>query len=160
MAEVIDRFKGIYEFMSNFSSYPVLYRGVRYRTSEHAFQAAKAVSQEDHDWVASAASPLSAKHRGGKKGENGRTVEIRPDWDEVKDLIMLGIVYLKFAQNKGLADKLLATEDADLIEGNNWYDYYWGMVKDENGEWQGQNRLGRILMLVRGIIRLQRAKGL
>ena len=43
---------------------------------------------------------------------------------------------------------LLATGDAELIEGNNWGDTYWGKC---NG--QGLNRLGILLMQIRDYIR-------
>jgi len=57
---------------------------------------------------------------------------------------MADIVYQKFLQNPELRDKLLATNDAYLVEGNNWKDTYWGIC---NGV--GENWLGRILMIVR-----------
>ena len=50
-------------------------------------------------------------------------------------------------QNAEMREKLLATEDAILIEGNNHGDRYWGMV---NGE--GQNKLGKLLMRIRSEI--------
>lgn len=50
----------------------------------------------------------------------------------------------KFTQNTELADKLLATGDAYLEEGNTWGDRIWGTV---NGS--GANRLGVILMQIR-----------
>ena len=49
-------------------------------------------------------------------------------------------VHQKF-QNENLRKLLLATGDAELIEGNYWHDYYWGIC---NGV--GQNWLGKILM--------------
>lgn len=54
------------------------------------------------------------------------------------------IVREKFTQNTELADKLLATGDAYLEEGNTWGDRIWGTV---NGS--GANRLGVILMQIR-----------
>ena len=48
-----------------------------------------------------------------------------------------------------LAEKLLATGDEELVEGNDWNDRIWGKV---NG--QGENRLGIILMKVREELRL------
>ena len=58
------------------------------------------------------------------------------------------IVRAKFTQNIELADKLLATGDAYLEEGNTWGDRIWGTV---NGS--GANRLGFILMQVRAEIK-------
>ena len=38
---LIDHFDGEYAFLSNFFEAPVLYRGIRYRNTEAAFQAQK-----------------------------------------------------------------------------------------------------------------------
>ena len=43
-----------------------------------------------------------------------------------------------------LGAQLLATNDHELVEGNVWYDYWWGVY---NGK--GENHLGKILMSVR-----------
>ena len=48
-----------------------------------------------------------------------------------------------------LRAKLLATGDAELIEGNYWHDTFWGMC---NGK--GENHLGRLLMEVRSELRV------
>jgi predicted NAD-dependent protein-ADP-ribosyltransferase YbiA (DUF1768 family) len=61
---------------------------------------------------------------------------------------MTMVVRAKFTQNRILADKLIATGDTELIEGNNWRDYFWGMC---NGK--GKNNLGKILMKVREELR-------
>lgn len=66
------------------------------------------------------------------------------DWEEVKDKVMYEIVLAKFTQNPDLKEKLLATGDEHLEEGNTWGDTTWGTV---NGI--GENRLGIILMKVR-----------
>lgn len=56
---------------------------------------------------------------------------------------MLTLIRQKF-QRFDLQEKLLATGNAYLEEGNTWGDRIWGTV---NGE--GENRLGKILMQVR-----------
>ena len=67
--------------------------------------------------------------------------------------IMEDIVKAKFSQNEELAEKLLATDDEYLIEGNTWGDRFWGAV---NGE--GRNQLGIILMQVRNELRAERSQ--
>lgn len=57
----------------------------------------------------------------------------RPDWEDVKVDIMLGLLRQKF-QHPELGAKLLATGDAYLVEGNTWGDTFWGVF---NGK--GQN---------------------
>ena len=59
---------------------------------------------------------------------------------------MYDIVKCKFSMNDGLKEKLLATGNVMLIEGNNWNDTYWGYDFDKK---QGLNKLGNILMQVR-----------
>ena len=57
---------------------------------------------------------------------------------------MFDLVLEKFKQNPELKQKLLETGNQELIEGNTWNDTFWGVC---NG--QGQNWLGKILMLAR-----------
>ena len=73
---------------------------------------------------------------------------LRGDWEEVKDNIMYEICKAKFTQNEDLKEKLLATGNDILEEGNTWGDRVWGTV---NGV--GENRLGKILMRVREELR-------
>ena len=68
---------------------------------------------------------------------------LRADWEDKKDKIMYDILEAKFS-NKRLAQKLLATGNAKLVEGNTWGDTYWGACRG-----QGKNKLGKLLMKVR-----------
>jgi hypothetical protein len=56
---------------------------------------------------------------------------------------MVDLLCQKFT-NSELRQKLLATEDAILIEGNTWGDTFWGVCKGV-----GKNHLGKILMAIR-----------
>jgi len=78
----------------------------------------------------------------------GRRVRLRSDWEQVKYDVMLDVVRAKFNQHPDLAQKLLATGDEELVEGNDWGDTYWGVC---NG--RGKNMLGKILMRVRAELR-------
>lgn len=77
----------------------------------------------------------------------GKTLTLRPDWEQVKDAIMLDVLRLKFAL-PDLRYKLLCTANVQLVEGNTWGDTYWGVC---NG--RGANKLGELLMQVRNEIR-------
>lgn len=55
----------------------------------------------------------------------GRKVTLRKDWESVKIKIMEEIVRAKFVQNPELAQKLIATGNAYLEEGNTWGDKVW-----------------------------------
>ena len=78
----------------------------------------------------------------------GRRVRLRSGWEQVKYDVMLDVVRAKFNQHPDLAQKLLATGDEELVEGNDWSDTYWGVC---NG--RGKNMLGKILMRVRAELR-------
>lgn len=77
-----------------------------------------------------------------------KKLTLRPDWEEIKVDIMYRCVLNKFISNWELGQKLIATGDIYLIEGNNWNDTFWGVT--ERG---GYNILGIILMNVRKIIK-------
>ena len=60
-------------------------------------------------------------------------------------------VGMKFEQGVELRVLLLATGDAELVEGNSWHDNDWGDCWcDRCVEVLGANMLGVILMEVRG----------
>lgn len=139
----IDSFYGKYAFLCNFHECPkgVLFDGMMFPTSEHAFAAAKTTSHEQRQMICNASSPGVAKRL-------GRQVDLRHDWEEIKTEVMKQIVMNKFSRDKHLRLALLQTGDMELIEGNTWGDTIWGKV---NG--RGQNRLGKILMEVRTELR-------
>lgn len=130
-------FDGAYRFLSNFHPSPIVMDGMMCFTVEHAFQAMKTVDVEERIPVAAAATPGRAKTR-------GRQVTLRPDWEQIKDRVMLDCLRAKFACNPKLAAQLDATGDAYLEEGNDWGDRYWGTVGGA-----GLNMLGLLLMHVR-----------
>jgi ribA/ribD-fused uncharacterized protein len=128
---VIDSFSGSYRFLSNFWEHkPGL-------TNEHLYQAMKSSYWGEQIVVLSADTPGEAK-------KLGRMVTLRPDWEDIKDDVMLGLLRLKFRKGTKERHWLQDTRLATLIEGNNWNDTYWGVCKGK-----GKNRLGELLMQVR-----------
>ena len=141
-SDTIDFFRDEYYFLSNFYEAPVEYGGLRYLSTESAFQAQKCLSEtERQEFVCLSAA--EAKQRGGE-------VNLRPDWENVKMELMGEIVRAKFIQNSDLARLLLATGDKKLLEGNTWHDTFWGVELDTH---QGENHLGKILMKIREELR-------
>lgn len=136
MPQEIVAFQGEHRFLSNFFESPFQWKAVLAPTLEHHFQAAKSENPTQIAWVYSAKTPYLAKRR-------GRQISLRSDWDDMKFGLMLDLVRQKF-RDPVLRDLLLATADANLIEGNTWKDTYWGVC---NGV--GENNLGKILMQVR-----------
>lgn len=137
--EPIHGFFGKYRFLSNFYSQldPIAYNYIRYPTVEHAFQAQKSTKSCVQLRIAQLPKPKYAK-------AEGKRIQIRSDWDQVKDDIMLQLIRLKFSQPR-LKEMLLDTGNRELVEMNGWGDTYWGT----DTFLEGENRLGKILMTVR-----------
>lgn len=134
MENTISEFRGKYFFLSNFYPAPVTYLGQSFKNNEAAFQSAKC-PERSNEFLS--LSPSDAKRL-------GRRVRLRNDWEDVKDKVMYDICIAKFIQNKNLAQLLIETGDATLIEGNTWGDRVWGVC-----DGVGENRLGKILMQIR-----------
>ena len=136
--DVIASFENEYEFLSNFYECAVTFEGLIYGSSEAAFQAQKTSEHTDRR-IFTMLKPGEAKRAGYK-------AKLRPDWEEVKVSVMNEILRAKFTQNPDLSDKLLATKQALLVEGNDWEDTFWGF--DVNLGY-GRNMLGQLLMKIR-----------
>jgi len=140
---MINGFEGQYRFLSNFYERRLNFCGKYYATSEHAYQAFKATTEEDHELVRLQTSPRMTKKYGGE-------IKIRADWEDIKYDLMLEIVREKF-KDPYLKNLLEKTGDKYLEETNWWHDNTWGnctcgrdKCKDE-----GKNYLGKILMKIR-----------
>ena len=136
--DIIAKFRGDYEFLSNYYEVPVLYDGLQYGSSEAAFQAAKTLDQAEREKI-SQLRPNDSKLA-------GRSLTLREDWEDVKVSVMEEVLRAKFTQNPELMSRLSATGQALLVEGNDWRDTFWGF--DVNLGY-GVNMLGRILMRIR-----------
>lgn len=135
--EIIDSFSGEYRWLSNFYPCDVRYQMDTYPSSEHAYQAAKTLNQDDRDHIA---NNLTA----GQAKRYGQTVEISDNFLENKIQIMDIILTSKFIRNLDLTQKLVDTGDAHIIEGNTWNDTFWGMC-----DGKGKNNLGKLIMKLR-----------
>lgn len=132
---VINSFDGEYDFLSNFYECPILWKGNLYRNSESIYQSYKTLDNVPFDFT---------KTTGSQAKKISKKLNVRPDWNKIKFDLMYEICQEKFNQNTDIAQKLMNTGDAILIEGNYWGDTYWGKC---NGV--GQNNLGKILMKIR-----------
>lgn len=139
----ITRFSGRHALLSNFAYSRIEWESISYPTVEHAFQAAKTHDASERRRIASLKTADAAKRA-------GRRLQLRPDWNDVRVSVMTELLRLKFALPE-MRRGLLATGDAELIEGNTWGDRYWGVV-----DGVGENWLGRSLMLVRSELRAPR----
>lgn len=146
---MISCFDGKWAFLSNFYWNEIEFEGITYPTNEHFFQAMKTLDIDERRQIANCLTPGQAKRM-------GRRVALRPDWEEVKEDVMFLGLCLKFADEQ-LADWLVETGDELLVEGTTWHDNEWGNCscpKCKNIE--GKNKLGKLLMKVRSMIREER----
>lgn len=137
MQTKISQFNGQYRFLSNFT-----WRGLAWTSNECAYQAAKSLNP--NDWLhAQTLTPRQAK-------SFGKTIVMRPDWEQIKFSVMSEICKEKFIQNPQLLAELRATGFAVLEEGNTWGDRIWGISPPDSDN--GKNWLGLILMTLRSAL--------
>lgn len=154
-SEILE-FQGEYRWLSNFWPVTITYgpdEGCRpgtlltYRSVEHAYQAAKTHDAFAKVTISKALTAGQAKRLGGPKAKGG-IVGVRPDWETVKFGIMMDLLREKFRQSP-YKEKLLATGEMFLCEGNTWHDLIWGCCKCAKHNWSGKNALGELIMKVR-----------
>ena len=141
---MIDCFMHEFAFLSNYARIlpesPV--------TVEHLYQAAKAACPEDAARIMASDAPGDAK-------KMARKIKKVENWDEIKLHIMFNLLLYKFSfeENK---QKLLATGDEELCEGNIWHDNFWGDCHCEHCiNKPGANHLGKLLMKIRELKKLE-----
>jgi ribA/ribD-fused uncharacterized protein len=136
-----------YGAFSNLFRRSVTFDGETFPTSEHAYQAGKPRRPEVRKWLVAAPSPalLAMAAHGLYQWD------IIPNWSKTKFDRMRSVLWAKFTQHSDLAELLLLTGDALLIETatvDNPVNRLWGEV---NGV--GKNLLGQMLMEVRERLR-------
>ena len=124
--------------LSNFSPPGINVDGVFWPTVEHYFQARKFFDPSIRERIRRAPTPKEARALG-----QSRSQIIRPDWDGIREEIMLTGLRIKFQVPK-TRELLLSTGTRKLVESSP-FDYFWACGQDGSG----QNRLGKLLMLVR-----------
>ena len=155
---------------SNFYRSPITIDGVSYPTTEHYYQAQKFAglerskdAKEYAELIRIQTTPMKAKVLAVQKIGGGypwrtllntpiqeyldRGVQIRSDWEEIKDDVMRRAVYAKFSQHPKLLEILKQTKSHMLIERSPT-DSYWGCGRDGTGK----NMLGRILVETRTML--------
>ena len=141
-------------FLSHFHPSPITLDGETWPTVEHYYQAQKSADPAYRQAIRDAATPGMAKRFAAHPDAPRRVSSQswfrkqgrlpRPDWHEAKLEIMRRADLAKYTQHSDLAERLLATGDAELIEDSP-SEPYWGI----GPEGRGQNWAGRVLMEVR-----------
>jgi N-glycosidase YbiA len=132
-----------YGFLSNFWPAPITLGGRVWPTSERYFQGQKFAGTPDEEAIRLTPSPMIAARMG-----RSRRRPLRPDWETVKEQVMLEALRAKFTQHADLRAALLATGSARLVERTR-RDGYWG----DGGDGHGLNRLGALLEQARDELR-------
>lgn len=133
---------------SNFSLHPIIAlhpftgKPTEYATTEHRYQAMKATSDVEHNWVNESSTAFESKKRGAK-------VELREGWgNSYGDLcyfVMLEALLLKARQHQELLNALSRARSVfGHIYEDSPTDDIWGWRYREDH--RGKNLLGRALM--------------
>ncbi|THH29605.1 hypothetical protein EUX98_g4582 [Antrodiella citrinella] len=135
-----------YYGFSNLAPFPVNYLGMTYPTAEHLFQSFK-FEKKRPDLVkhirTCSSNPQTAIAEARRHAK-----DVRGDWKSVNGRKMEEVLWLKFTQHGSLADALVSTGDAELVEEND-RDSYWGIGPDG----QGRNEFGKVLEKIRSRLR-------
>ncbi|MCH9665487.1 MAG: NADAR family protein [Gammaproteobacteria bacterium] len=138
-ATTISGFKNT--FMSNMHAATVKYEGLTFRSSEAAYQAAKTLDLD-------ARIPFT-RMNGYQAKRAGKSLTLRPHWDEIKMSVMREILLIKFSDGY-LAQRLIDTAPFTLIESVYWHDNFWGNCTCHRCQHiTGLNCLGKLLTEIR-----------
>lgn len=127
-------------------AFPVCVNDARLPTAEHLFHVLKFRHPLIQRALVNLREPASCKtfaiSRDLRSG-------VREDWDDVKLEVMDFCVRTKLLTNWVQFGKLLRATVGKEILMVSGSDNYWGMVKNKDGQFDGENQLGLLLMKLR-----------
>ncbi|MEE4661978.1 MAG: NADAR family protein, partial [Halieaceae bacterium] len=115
------------EPLSAYSRHGFFLDDAQWPSVEHYFQAMKSLDGDWRERVRMAPHPRQARRLG-----RSRRAGLRKDWKQVRRVVMTRAVYIKCRTHAEVAQRLLATGAARLVESNA-YDYFWGCGRDRRG---------------------------
>jgi ribA/ribD-fused uncharacterized protein len=130
-----------YGWLSNFHRSRQWVDDEVYETNEHYYQSQKAEYPRIQEWIRLAPNPYLAM-KAGRLLRAGKPGELRPDWENMKLIIMEKGLRAKFLDSV-LRLKLLQTFDAYLFENSPTDDYWGGALPNS------KNHLGNLIMKIR-----------
>jgi ribA/ribD-fused uncharacterized protein len=137
-----------YGWLGNMYAAPIQFDGKEWLTSEALFQALRYDSEEIREAIRKEKSPMGAKMKAKSFKSEMKVVPMSSE--DVEN--MKKVVRIKFNQHLVLKSKLKITGEHILVENignrNGERHFFWGMKK-VNGEWIGNNLMGKILMEIR-----------
>ena len=142
----VTQFKGDYFFLSNFYRHSIVYKGILYPSSEHAYVSVKSDDPEFKLKVSKTSTAGKVKSLGKELERDGGLTE---DWINKKVIVMGEILRIKFS-DPTLKSQLLSTDGQELWEGNWWHDNFFGYCTCDGCENKPKNNyLGKMLMEIR-----------
>jgi len=136
-------------------SRPIVYQRIEFWTVENFYQAMKVDKRDITTRRRIAALPPFGPN--GAKRE-GRKLQLRPDWETIKEAVMEYALRQKFRPGTPEAYQLLDTipvgcpprQWPPIVETNNWHDNEWGnCICPRCAGIEGQDKLGKLLMDIR-----------
>ena len=136
-------------WMGNMSPFPILYLEKEWRTTEALFQALRFDDKIIQELIRAERSPMGAKLYAKKLVNEMVVKQLSPE--DVENMRLC--VKLKIEQHEYLKKELLETGNLPIYEdvtkrGAKGSNLFWGAIL-VNGEWIGENTLGKIWMDVR-----------
>jgi ribA/ribD-fused uncharacterized protein len=130
-----------YRYLSNFHICDIWYEGMKYTSTEAAYQAAKLPIKERDPFIWM--SPAEAM----KAGRERHLESDKAEWMLKRVDVMNAVLFEKF-KHPELRKLLLETGDKYIEETNWWGDIFWGVY-----EGVGENTLGKLLMNLRDYLK-------
>ena len=126
-------------FFSAFSAHTVEYKGVLYKTAEHAYHCQRYTDPKIAEEIQNAPSVEKA----WEISQKYKSQQL-PDFDARKIGIMEEIFRAKLLQHKDVKQKLIRSGNTRIIKKHP-LDYFWGTGADNSG----RNEMGRLWMKLR-----------
>jgi ribA/ribD-fused uncharacterized protein len=130
--------------LSNFSAFTLIWRGIRFDTSEAAYHYGRFKGRPD---IRLKIVEAISAHEAFKIAQECKRYQ-DSEWDDVKVSYMKEILWEKVTQHPYVKKKLMETGDREVIE-DSWRDDFWGWGEEKNGS----NQLGKLWMKIREEIR-------
>ncbi len=148
--------KAPHGWLGNMSDYPILYEGKKYKTAEALFQALRFSDLEVREIIRLKGNPMQAKW--AARAHEEEMVVARCSEQDLEN--MRFVLRLKVQQHPGLGATLLRTGEEEIVEDcsnrKGGSGMFWGMALVE-GQWEGENWLGRLWMELRAELRSAQA---
>jgi ribA/ribD-fused uncharacterized protein len=135
-------------WLGSMAHFPIEYSGKTWKTAEHLFQALRFDDEAIKEQIRTEPSPMWAKILA--KRNAAKMAIVQRGGQDVANMGM--VLRLKLQQHPELRQKLLDTANLTIVEDcskrKGGSGLFWGAAW-ENGQWAGENMLGRLWMTLR-----------